>query len=115
MGPSRKAEIGLGALLYLVKNMKITRTELPEFMNVELKKVLESPLLGYFCVYVKGENDEILEVGVLQKFPTTVNLLMNRKYALGIRIKFAKEMKKMEGEEMEELGSEFDFLMEAAK
>lgn len=101
MGPSRKSEISLEAFLFLVKKMQLSREDVPDFLEENLKKILDSPLLGYFCVYVKGDNDEIVEVGVMQKFPNTISLLMNRKDALGVKIKFAKELKETVNE-MEE-------------
>lgn len=92
---------------------------MPEFMLEGLKTILESHLLGYFCIYVKGEGNEIIEVGVIQKFPATVSLLMNRKDILGLRIKFAKEILEFENSDDqmvesgdESLGKEFDFIKE---
>lgn len=112
MDGSRKSQIGLKSFLFLVKTKTMGREELPEFLVEDLKAVLESSLLGYFCVYVKGDDGEISEVGVIQKFPKTLHLLMNKKDALGIRIKYSKEMSQLEGVEEATLGAEFSFLGE---
>lgn len=110
MNDSRKTEISLKSFLVLVKNKTIAREEIPDFLAADLTAVMESPLLGYFCVYVKDAEGTVSEVGVIQKFPKTLHLLMNKKDALGVRIKYSKEMVQMEGTEDDTLGSEFGFL-----
>ena len=99
---------------------QINLAKINEFFDEELAARINSSVLGYYIIYTEAGEGVEREVAVIQKFPNTIRVMMNKEEICGLRIRWAKELWDLEAAEGEEgaqepqLGQEYEFLQDKA-
>lgn len=85
----RKLRVSIDTLMYMTDHQNIKVSDVPEDM-LDLKAIVEDPLLGYFALYVE-ENGQIIEMTTLLKFKNSVILMASDEMVGGLRVKYRKD------------------------
>ena len=92
----RKVQITIQELLYLARNRTIFFTKIKEDLgeDASLSKLTGKDYdIGYYVVHVNHEgSDEILECGVVQKFPNSLAFQISKENGMGMRIKYEDDL-----------------------
>ena len=84
--------------MYMANKRKSTFKEIAEnfgekIENFGLRFIVENcEKVGYFVVYVRNEEkSEILEIGILQRFPESFAFQVSKEICLGLKVKYEED------------------------